>query len=42
MLNLYTSYKHPLQGAEVWGVEAHNHDWLDRLKQTKLAENVSN
>jgi len=30
------SYKHPVLGAEVLGVEAHNLDWLDQLKQTKI------
>jgi len=36
MLDLYMSYKHPLQGAEVWGAEARNHDWLDQLKTDKI------
>jgi len=34
-LDLYMSYKHPVLGAEVLGVEARNLDWLDQLKQTK-------
>jgi len=36
MLDLYMSYKHPQQGAEVWGAEDRNHDWLDQLKTDKI------
>jgi len=41
--DLYMRYKHPMQGEEERGAaEAHNRDWLDLIKQTKFANNVSN